>query len=132
MVISPGYRLILDDLRAGARAAAAGTRLPSEHELAQRYGVSRGTARRALDELMREGAAVRVQGKGSFVAPSRRSRWGGSPASGGSKTIALVVGDVRLIEPLFLHTVERGTAAAGYRLVLASSGADAERESALL
>jgi DNA-binding LacI/PurR family transcriptional regulator len=130
---SSGYRLILDDLRAGARGTAAGTRLPSEHELAQRYGVSRGTARRALDELMREGRAVRVQGKGTFVSPeaSRGQRPAGG-SSGASRAIVLLVGDVRRIEPRFLHAVEQTCTAAGYRLQLVSSGGDAEREIALL
>src|SRR5215216_1547636 len=121
---SSGYRLILDDLRADAGRTPAGARLPSEHELARRYGVSRGTARRALDELMREGGAIRVQGKGTFVAPTRRQA--GRRAA--PRTIALVVGEVRRVEPLFLHAVEATCAAAGYRLQLASSGGVAERE----
>lgn len=48
-------------------------RLPSENELVEAIGVSRMTAHRALRELAAEGAIVRVQGKGSFVAPRKRS-----------------------------------------------------------
>jgi DNA-binding LacI/PurR family transcriptional regulator len=117
-----GYRLILDDLRARAGRSAAGARLPSEHDLVRRFGVSRGTARRALDELMREGLAQRVQGKGTFVTIPQRV------AGSGGRTIALLVGDVRRVEPLFLDSVERSCAAAGYRLLLASSHADADQE----
>ena len=50
---------------------APGDRLPSEFELAQQFGVHRLTARRALEELVREGVAVARKGAGTFVAPPR-------------------------------------------------------------
>ena len=43
--------------------------LPSENELAARYGVSRVTVRHALLELEQNQFIYRVKGKGSFVAP---------------------------------------------------------------
>ena len=46
----------------------AGEALPSEPELAQRFKVSQGTVRKALDALTAEGRLVRRQGKGTFVA----------------------------------------------------------------
>ena len=42
--------------------------LPSETVLAQRYGVSQGTVRKALDALAADNVVVRRQGKGTFVA----------------------------------------------------------------
>ena len=48
-----------------------GALLPSEAELAQEYQVSRITAKRALDELVRLGRAFRQQGRGTFVAQPR-------------------------------------------------------------
>lgn len=45
-----------------------GTFLPSEMALAQEYGVSQGTLRKALDELATDGLLVRRQGKGTAVA----------------------------------------------------------------
>jgi GntR family transcriptional regulator len=48
-----------------------GGQLPSEAEIAQQYQVSRITAKRALDELVRQGRAYRQQGRGTFVAQPR-------------------------------------------------------------
>lgn len=45
-----------------------GDKVPSEHELAAKFNVSRGTARRALHELVLEGWLYKIQGKGTFVA----------------------------------------------------------------
>lgn len=42
--------------------------IPSEQELATRFGVSQGTVRKAVDELAAENLLVRRQGKGTFVA----------------------------------------------------------------
>ena len=44
-----------------------GDALPTEAELGQRFGVSRITIRRAMDELVAEGLVVRQQGRGTFV-----------------------------------------------------------------
>jgi GntR family transcriptional regulator len=47
---------------------AVGARLPSERELAQRYDVSRMTARQALRALAQEGLTHSRVGKGTFVS----------------------------------------------------------------
>jgi GntR family transcriptional regulator len=44
-----------------------GDKLPSEKDLQNQFGVSRITARRALQDLSNEGKIQRVAGKGSFV-----------------------------------------------------------------
>ncbi|MGP9538098.1 GntR family transcriptional regulator [Brachybacterium sp. AOP43-C2-M15] len=62
------FRTLLDDLRRQIEAMPVGTAVPSERALAAEAGVSRMTARRALDELTREGRLVREVGRGSFVA----------------------------------------------------------------
>ena len=48
-----------------------GDRLPSESELNELYGVSRTTARSALDHLEHEGLITRRAGRGSIVLPPR-------------------------------------------------------------
>ncbi|MFN0159793.1 MAG: GntR family transcriptional regulator, partial [Burkholderiales bacterium] len=45
-----------------------GYELPSETSLCVHFGVSRGTLRRALDDLVNQGLIVRQQGRGTFVA----------------------------------------------------------------
>ncbi len=45
-----------------------GDRIPTEKELAQQFGVSRITSKRALEELKAEGLIYRVRGSGSFVS----------------------------------------------------------------
>ena len=49
-----------------------GARLPSESALAEQFGVHRLTARRALEELVREGVVVARKGSGTYVAPLRQ------------------------------------------------------------
>lgn len=51
-----------------------GSALPAERLLAERFGISIGTLRKAVDELVSEGSLVRQQGRGTFVASHDRSR----------------------------------------------------------
>jgi GntR family transcriptional regulator len=44
-----------------------GQLIPNEFELAAEFGVSQGTARKALDALATDGLVVRRQGRGTFV-----------------------------------------------------------------
>lgn len=62
------FRTLVDGLRQRIQGIPVGTAVPSERALAAEAGVSRMTARRALDELTREGRLVREVGRGSFVA----------------------------------------------------------------
>jgi GntR family transcriptional regulator len=67
---SPLYRqikvLITQDMQSGVWKPGAA--IPSEFELAERFKVSQGTVRKAIDELAAENLVVRRQGKGTFVA----------------------------------------------------------------
>lgn len=45
-----------------------GDKIPSENQLMDQYSVSRNTAKKAIEELVQEGALYRIQGKGTFVA----------------------------------------------------------------
>lgn len=50
----------------------AGEQLPSEHQLIDRFGVSRITVRRAISNLVHQGLVVARQGKGVFVKEQRK------------------------------------------------------------
>lgn len=65
----PIYRMIADDLVAQIRSGElpVSSQLPSEAELAQRYGVSRMTVRQAMDQLENAKLVVRHRGSGSYV-----------------------------------------------------------------
>lgn len=62
----------------------SGSGLPTEQELCERYGLSRVTVRKALEELKKDGMISSVQGQGTAVS----SRKGGYPSS--LELIALV------------------------------------------
>ncbi len=72
-------RALEDDIRRGT--VAPGERLPTESDLAKRFGVHRNTIRRAIDRLRQKNLIRVEQGSGTFVqersvvyAVSRRSR----------------------------------------------------------
>jgi DNA-binding GntR family transcriptional regulator len=58
---------VADDLRAEVERGELTDRLPGEHELADQYGVSRDTIRRAIQELVSENRLVVLHGRGTFV-----------------------------------------------------------------
>lgn len=68
----PVYQQIADELRSRVRRGVytPGSRLPSETELVEEFGVTRVTVRRGLAVLEQEGLTGAVRGKGVFVAES--------------------------------------------------------------
>ena len=111
----PLYAQIQREIRAGiaSGALATGDRIPSETELAQRFGTTRATVARALQELVFDGAITRRIGSGSFVAPAIAA-------------VALDVGRVRSFEQ---QAAESGGAITyrlvGFRAVRLKAGAAA-------
>jgi len=73
---SPLYRQIRDLMIQALEAGEwqPGQLIPSEQELAARFGVSQGTVRKAVDELAADNLLTRRQGKGTFVATHQDPR----------------------------------------------------------
>ncbi len=104
-----------------------GSQVPTEQQLCEAHGVSRVTARRALEQLREEGLIHRVRGRGSFVArlPEARARTlPDAPPPGAPREIAVVVrGDIGNIWPekdgswsQLLRGLEQVVAAKGYEV----------------
>lgn len=90
-------------------------KLPSENELAARFGISRQTVRQTLGELERENRLYRRQGKGTFAAPR--------PAAEPERRLAGML-TTHISDYIFPHIVrgaEGELRSRGYSLLLAST-----------
>jgi GntR family transcriptional regulator len=67
----PRYYTVKQQLRQRIDGLPAGTALPPERLLTGEFATSRSTVRQALLELAVEGRIVRLQGRGTFVAPPK-------------------------------------------------------------
>jgi GntR family transcriptional regulator len=77
--------LIIADI--AARGLEPGDRLPGEHELCERYDVSRTVVRQALRDLELEQVIRREKGKGTFVGDPRTSQGFGGALIGAFEDI---------------------------------------------
>ncbi len=64
---APLYHQLTEALRLEARKLKPGAPFLSENEIVSRFGVSRFTASRALNHLVKDGVVHRIQGKGTFA-----------------------------------------------------------------
>jgi GntR family transcriptional regulator len=71
----PLYYQIEQDLASliASGTLSPGSQLPSEEELVQKYGVSRTTVRKAVQELERLGLIEIRRGRGTFVRTEKTS-----------------------------------------------------------
>ena len=87
-----------------------GAKLPTENELSDRYGVSRQTVRKALQDLSKDNLITSVQGSGSYVAyeaPSRKT----------TMHITVITSYIsEYIFPSILRGIENCVSASGYTL----------------
>lgn len=74
---APAYSRLQQELALKINAGRwkPGDQIPPERQLAEEYGLSVGTVRKAMEQLVQAGYCYRVQGKGTFVTdfPSDRA-----------------------------------------------------------
>jgi GntR family transcriptional regulator len=68
---APKGQQLREIIEALVESLEPGSALPSERELAERYGVARMTVRGEIDRLTQEGVTYRLHGRGTFVAEPR-------------------------------------------------------------
>ncbi len=73
--------LILGEIERGT--FLHGAKLPSERDLAVRFGTSRTTVRQAIESLVEGGVLVRSPSKGTFVAGAPAASWSGQNSNAG-------------------------------------------------
>jgi GntR family transcriptional regulator, arabinose operon transcriptional repressor len=127
------YTQLLDELRQQIvdGLLIPGDRLPSESQLMDAYGISRGTVRHALSNLVNEGLIERTHGAGSFVrAPSAPIMTGISdPAPHLDRQIGIVLsqsGDQLSME--ILIGIERSAKLHDYQVIFTYSEDNARQQ----
>ncbi len=105
-----------------------GAKLPSERELAVRFGTSRTTVRQAIESLVEGGVLVRSPSKGTFVSGAPSASWTsqdpstGVPAGTLQGTLAFVISEeifefVSVGYNRILLGVQKTCQQSGYRLL---------------
>ncbi|MBU5445213.1 GntR family transcriptional regulator [Paenibacillus sp. MSJ-34] len=110
----PLYQRIQYDIirRIQSGELAEGDLVPSEKDLSLQYGVSRITAKNALNGLVERGLLSRYRGKGTFVRTSPEAKRRRTFPTGDNKTIAVILpamktkNDQRLLDGLEKYCTE--------------------------
>jgi len=124
------YEQLLEDIRTGKYPP--GSQLPTEKELAEAYGVSRITSKRALTELAEAGFIERIRGRGSFVHAQGKSAEQ-APRAHKCKRIGFIAQDVGHAFGLeLLSGIERESGRLGFSLLLRLTRGSQEAEMAAI
>jgi len=112
--------IIMTALRKGK--FAVGSKLPTENELTQKYGISRATVREGIAGLVQEGILTRRRGAGTFVQNLVVPKT--------SKIIAVMVACMRSSKDTFgesVRTIEDGLHEHGYSMILCNHDNDPKK-----
>ncbi|KXI30452.1 GntR family transcriptional regulator [Paraglaciecola hydrolytica] len=82
-----------------------GDKMPTEHQLSDVFGVSRITAKRAMDELAEEGYISRRRGKGSHVTYKHRAEQLAAPISGLLENLAVMGRETQVQSLMFRSAI---------------------------
>ena len=125
MELLPAYIRIADQIKAewfSEQASPEGKKLPTQEELAARFGVSRSTIVRTLSRLTAEGYIHSQQGSGAYVAERL-------PKEAAMPCLSLVVPQLNAtVIVQACRGVERQAQKMGFQVLLASSEGRIERE----
>ncbi|MFC5290338.1 GntR family transcriptional regulator [Actinokineospora guangxiensis] len=128
---TPKHWALKDGLVSLVADAGPGGPLPGERALAERFGVSRTTVRKALTELMAEGRLTRVHGSGTFAGAGKvtqrlqlSSYTEDMRSHGLNPTSALLEATVEIAEPdvAALLAVSEGSAVLRLRRLRSADG----------
>ncbi|MCL6586601.1 MAG: GntR family transcriptional regulator [Anoxybacillus sp.] len=98
-------------------------KIPTEHEIANQFQLSRHTVRQALGELENEGWLYKIQGSGTFVSKPKLA------SKQEVKTVAILTTYISdYIFPHIVRGAEETLREKGYRLLLASTDNDKTKE----
>ncbi|MCP5096625.1 MAG: GntR family transcriptional regulator [Chloroflexi bacterium] len=124
----PVYMRVAEDLRSklGTQGFEFGLYLPGEHEIATQYNLSRGTIRRALGILEKEGLLSRQPGRGTLILPPS------SHELGTRSKIAVVWTMLRWMGMEMFSALEEHLSTANCDILFRSSKHDPKKESKIL
>lgn len=126
------YEEIIDWVRSqiNTNSLLPGDKIPSENVLSQEFGVSRQTARHALNVMEMDGMLERRRGSGTYVKAKSPS---GKSARPVTKRIALVITYVdEYIFPRLVKSIEKTLSRSGYTLQIAFTNNAVEKERMIL
>lgn len=122
------YRELSREITAGV--FAAGEKIPTELQLADRFGVTRQTVLKALDVLKHDGMLKSVRGKGTFVSGLHRRV---SVKAASARHLAYICSNLQdSLGHRILVGAERAAAQAGYSLIAYNTQNDSMKEAEYL
>lgn len=122
------YRELSREINSGV--FAVGERIPTEFQLAGRFGVTRQTVLKALDVLKHDGMLRSVRGKGTYVAGTCRKT---SRRERSNKQFAYICSNLQdSLGHRILVGAEQAASRAGYSLVACNTGNDSGSEAEYL
>ena len=117
----PRYQRVRMELERELAGLDIGAKIPTEHEIVEKYKVSRVTARMALRSLRKDGTVKSYAGRGTFLA---RKVVPSGTVTGGTRFIGVVVPSTQGQLSEIVCAVEAQAAKMGYHMVLAYDNND--------